>query len=355
MENLSHKEILTLNEVIGDLYSLRTPDTFHFQLLKLLRKAVRADLLSYNDVALTTSGGSFRKAIHESADHDHVFSKHGAAFKEYGDQHPATPSLSLDKVIKISDFTTTDQFRHSHLYNEYYRHLDTQHQMFVPLTPDHQYLLFFTLSRKDPDFTENERTILTLLRPHIINALRNVSELCRLKSEHDLLEKGIEAEKQGAVLIDCEGTILGITPLAREMMKKYLDASPSEGDHIAGELLSWFRRETASPPNRIERPPFVVEKSSSCLKITLVKDATTGDCILLLYERDAASILKGIEKHGLSCREAEVLVWVGKGKTNQEIAIILNVSRRTVEKHLENIFMKLGVETRTAAAAMINK
>jgi len=45
------------------------------------------------------------------------------------------------------------------------------------------------------------------------------------------------------------------------------------------------------------------------------------------------------------------ILWVSRGKTNREISIILSISPRTVQKHLEHIFQKLGVETRTAAAA----
>jgi DNA-binding CsgD family transcriptional regulator len=54
---------------------------------------------------------------------------------------------------------------------------------------------------------------------------------------------------------------------------------------------------------------------------------------------------------GLTPREAEVLGWVARGKTNVEIADALFISPQTVRKHLENIFEKLGVRTRTAAAA----
>ena len=53
----------------------------------------------------------------------------------------------------------------------------------------------------------------------------------------------------------------------------------------------------------------------------------------------------------LTARESEVLLWVARGKTNRDIADILGMSPRTVNKHLEHIFEKLGVETRTAAAA----
>jgi DNA-binding CsgD family transcriptional regulator len=59
--------------------------------------------------------------------------------------------------------------------------------------------------------------------------------------------------------------------------------------------------------------------------------------------------------HGyqLTPREQDVLAWLAKGKTNRDIADILGMSPRTVNKHLEHIFVKLGVETRTAAVALV--
>ena len=53
---------------------------------------------------------------------------------------------------------------------------------------------------------------------------------------------------------------------------------------------------------------------------------------------------------GITRREAEVLTWVSEGKTNKDIGAILRISPRTVQKHLEHVYQKFGVETRTAAA-----
>ncbi len=58
---------------------------------------------------------------------------------------------------------------------------------------------------------------------------------------------------------------------------------------------------------------------------------------------------------GLTAREAEILMWVSRGKTNKEVGLILGTSPRTVNKHLEHIFEKLGVPTRTAAVARVLK
>lgn len=58
-----------------------------------------------------------------------------------------------------------------------------------------------------------------------------------------------------------------------------------------------------------------------------------------------------LELLGLTAREAEVLAYVSIGKTNKDVGEILKISPRTVQKHLQRIYAKLGVETRTAAAA----
>ena len=81
-----------------------------------------------------------------------------------------------------------------------------------------------------------------------------------------------------------------------------------------------------------------------------------GEAMLLLTltppDSDAAQRLRDI---ALTPRETEVLSWLAKGKTNRDIADILGMSHRTVNKHLEHVFEKLGVETRSAAAAIAGK
>jgi DNA-binding CsgD family transcriptional regulator len=78
--------------------------------------------------------------------------------------------------------------------------------------------------------------------------------------------------------------------------------------------------------------------------------ASSGDQHLLLMEvkRSTASAAD-LEALGLSRREAEVVFWVAQGKTNREVATILALSPLTVRTHLEHVYKKLGVETRTAA------
>lgn len=78
--------------------------------------------------------------------------------------------------------------------------------------------------------------------------------------------------------------------------------------------------------------------------------AQEGDQYLLLLEEQQTTFsIASLAPLGLTHRETEVLFWVMQGKTNQEIATILACSPLTVRTHLERIYHKLGVETRTAA------
>ena len=73
---------------------------------------------------------------------------------------------------------------------------------------------------------------------------------------------------------------------------------------------------------------------------------------MLREESDAAQIEALMTTFNLTKRESEVLYWAIKGKTNRDIGDILGASPRTINKHLEHVFEKLGVETRTAAASL---
>jgi len=73
---------------------------------------------------------------------------------------------------------------------------------------------------------------------------------------------------------------------------------------------------------------------------------------LVLHNQSTDCGSKNPSQLGLTPRETEVLFWMSRGKRNSEIGTILGVNQRTVTKHLERVFQKLNVDTRTAAAAI---
>jgi DNA-binding CsgD family transcriptional regulator len=94
----------------------------------------------------------------------------------------------------------------------------------------------------------------------------------------------------------------------------------------------------------------LINQGNESLHVTLSR--RQRELLLLLEEKQQINTAS-LDQYQLTPREIEVLAWVAKGKTNRDIADILGMSPRTVNKHLEHIFVKLGVETRSAAAALV--
>ncbi|MDR8400863.1 response regulator [Paraburkholderia sp. USG1] len=90
--------------------------------------------------------------------------------------------------------------------------------------------------------------------------------------------------------------------------------------------------------------------------VRVLGPATRGEWVILLEEFDDATHTSALAaQFSLTAREAEVLLWLSRGKTNRDIGDILGMAPRTVNKHLEHVFGKLHVETRAAAAAIAAK
>ena len=142
------------------------------------------------------------------------------------------------------------------------------------------------------------------------------------------------------------------TALARRLMQEYFGAAPAQ---IPELVLDWLRTESSLAANGREPRPLPVQRAtaSGARQLVFALQQRTGDDDLLIVMRevsDAAVVDAMVQAFRLTLREAEVLYWVAKGKTNRDIGDILGSSPATVKKHLERVYVKLGVETRTAAA-----
>jgi DNA-binding response OmpR family regulator/DNA-binding CsgD family transcriptional regulator len=161
-----------------------------------------------------------------------------------------------------------------------------------------------------------------------------------------------------------DGRLMWQTPLARELLQRYYD---STGPLLPEPVLAWLHRSVehleavrARGESLAEPPRLSVEQGAKRLTFRLhqrnddgfVSD-TGGDWLLIMQEASDESVIEAISlSFRLTAKEAEVLYWVIKGKINRDIGDILGSSPMTVKKHLERVYAKLGVETRTAAAAL---
>lgn len=145
-----------------------------------------------------------------------------------------------------------------------------------------------------------------------------------------------------------DSRIVWQTPLARKLLNDYF-ANP---ETVAPEeLLTWIAAALRARSDSREPAALLIAEGNKRL-LASFHDQTDDDewLVVLREENDASAVESLIASFRLTQREAEVLYWVVQGKTSKDIGDILGSSPRTVNKHLEHVFEKLGVETRTAAA-----
>lgn len=174
--------------------------------------------------------------------------------------------------------------------------------------------------------------VLARLATHQRNA--HVSRLAR---------EAVDVAGLGVVLLDGQGRVAWRSPQATRWLGAALG---SQGDDAALRLML---QQVVERGETLTTLP-----DGNQLQARYLGPGVPGEVMLLLRQVapsvDAAQ--KRLSGAALTPRETEVLSWLAKGKTNRDIGDILGMSPRTVNKHLEHIFEKLGVETRTAAAAI---
>ncbi|MDE2059890.1 MAG: helix-turn-helix transcriptional regulator [candidate division NC10 bacterium] len=226
--------------------------------------------------------------------------------------------------------------------------------MAVSLATPSQIEIQIGFGRSRRDFSERDRLLLNLVRPHLVQAYQNAQAITEIQKETALLRRAMEMGNQGVVVLAKEGRIRLMTRQARAWLTEYFGSRSQSSDYLPETLRSWITHQETqlahaddAPPSRT---PLVLERDGARLVVRHLCEAE--QCLLFLEERQTTVLPASLEPLGLTRRKTEVLHWVAQGKTNAEIAAILGLSPRTVQTHLEHIFKKLGVETRTAAATL---
>ncbi|HEY8333153.1 MAG TPA: response regulator [Tardiphaga sp.] len=149
-----------------------------------------------------------------------------------------------------------------------------------------------------------------------------------------------------------QGSILWATPQAQKLLADNLAAGVNDDLVLPPPLLLWLDQAqggaSGSRPGSSASFPH-----NDQLRLQYMGKVGPNEFLLRLAKESTASVPAEFSKElGLTSREGEVLTWLSKGKSNRDIAQILGLSPRTVDKHLEQIYAKLGVENRTAATAI---
>ncbi len=152
---------------------------------------------------------------------------------------------------------------------------------------------------------------------------------------------------QPALSCSVHGDILWMTSRASELLVTLqIDTATLEAA-LAQQAMPWLQR---SPEKHSQMQLRMGERD---ITLRLLGQPYMGEYLLKLVDEDDLTLCQNLRSQfQLTEREAEVLLWLARGKSNQDIARIITMSPRTVNKHLEQVFRKLGVENRTSAAAV---
>lgn len=158
-----------------------------------------------------------------------------------------------------------------------------------------------------------------------------------------LAREAVDVAGMGTVLLDTHGRLAWCSPQATGWLTQAHGAMEGPGNAAA----VWLARARHDGEAQLEL------SATQTLVARHMGQGGLGESMVLLttlsHDKPARSRLQQV---ALTPRETEVLSWLAKGKTNRDIADILGMSHRTVNKHLEHVFEKLGVETRSAATAI---
>jgi DNA-binding response OmpR family regulator/DNA-binding CsgD family transcriptional regulator len=149
-----------------------------------------------------------------------------------------------------------------------------------------------------------------------------------------------------------QGKIIWTTPQAQKLLADNLVAATEDELVLPEVMLQWLEQAQKGKAGS-KMPAMASFPDNEQLQLQYMGKLGPNEFLLRLAKDSSTNTSAQFSSElGLTTREGEVLSWLSKGKTNRDIAQILGLSPRTVDKHLEQIYAKLGVENRTAAAAI---
>jgi DNA-binding CsgD family transcriptional regulator len=280
----------------------------------------------------------------------------GEAVRLHASEHPFVAHCRASRsvrAVRLCDLAPREEFQRTALHAQLYRFLGIEHQLLMLVaSPDARWRVL-ALNRREAEFIEEERMALESLWPHITLAQRQLGRDARARQS--ALPVTARDDTSGVMVIRSTGAVVLCSEMARIWIAEFFDAVfVARRVELPPPMLEWARKRMAEEGEGkmlrvVRRDPFVLARGDHCLVADLIVDHGKDSHLVRLEKVALNAPAASLEALGITPREAEVLSWVAQGKTNREIGMILGSSARTVQKHLEHVFQKIGVESRTAA------
>ena len=185
--------------------------------------------------------------------------------------------------------------------------------------------------------------LLARVRVHLTNARRSAAA-----------HSALDATGRFLLSVTPEGTLRWSTPQAVRLLRQILpdarEAAQETDFRLPAEITDWMARAAEGGP---DSATYTFTAGERKVELAYLGQVRAGEWLLRVTQAEPQQDAERLRRHfALTGREAEVLLWIARGKSNKDISTVLGISPRTVNKHLEQIFEKLGVENRASAAAL---
>jgi DNA-binding CsgD family transcriptional regulator len=280
----------------------------------------------------------------------------GEILAALADQHPLIHhflSTGDGSAHRISDFWSQNKYHSSPIYQFLYRSMGVEYQMAVTLPAPRPIVVGIALSRCDSDFSDRDRSVLNVLRPHLAQAWYNAKDQGHLRA---LLNAASEATAEsGAGLIVLSDPPQELTPGALVSLYRFF-GRPTATSPLPVRVKRWMESQQArlqgeSPLELVK--PLRAEIDGRRMVLRYLPGQAVHPGVLLLREERRRPQERSLDALGLTAREAEIVGCVIRGESNAMIGQSLHVSPTTVKKHLDNIYLKVGVRGRGRLTAFV--
>jgi DNA-binding CsgD family transcriptional regulator len=328
-----------LLDLVGEAYSFEDLADYRQGILQLVTRVVPCDRVGYNEI---TPQESFAITI---PDFDPRLLPR---FSELIYENPLIERYERTRdgrPYRISDLIDQPTFHRLALYQEFYRHIGVEWQVAFTLPARAPLIVGIALTRTREDFTDREVGLLALARPHLMHAYRNAELHSARKAMLAALEQGLDTLGQQIIVLDPHGRIEFATDGARRM----LGDTQTDTRGLPDRIRAWI---TDQRDPRSATEPLILNIAENTVLVRLLPNTRTDRREVLLLEAGTGELsttaLRGL---GLTPRQAETLRLTALGHTATQTARRLGIAPRTVEKHLQHVYAKLGVHTLPEAAA----
>lgn len=327
MPRLSQRGVDRLLDLVGEINGLGTLGAFRAELLPALQRAVPSLFVSYNEVGPDGVWAFAEPAMPPDS---------GERWARWADQHPVLAYMQRTRdgrPRRISDHVDRATFARTELFQEFYAPIGVESQVAFCLPAVAPLVIGIALSRGRDDFSDNEVELLARARPHLIQAYRMAQAAEARERVIAALSRGLGADGRSAMAVTRAGEVVYADGAAREAL------GLGDGDVALPPSLRAAVASDRSGPRRLEP------------HLRLIPGTSPGDLDVLLVDHAPGGLtVDRLRDLGLTPREAEALRHLALGSTGPDTARAMGIAPRTVSKHLQAVYAKLGVTSRSDAA-----